>query len=474
MMHSPIQLQDIALSFPHKICFEGLSTQLHYGSRIAIIGENGCGKSTLLKILQGRVAPSSGTIKIPDNVCTGYVPQVIEQFESLSGGQRFKKAFTQALSVDPNLLMLDEPSNHLDLANRKSLMRLLKSFPGTLVLVSHDITLLRYCVDTLWYIDNGQVHLFSGNYDDLMREITIRRSSIEEEIISLNRQKKNLHQALMKEQNRASKSRIKGEKNIDNRKWPTIVSKAKVSRASETSNRKKANIVHKRQALSVRLIDLCLPEIINPKFSLSAQEAGSRALVAISAASVGYSDKILLHNLSLSITAQDRIAIMGDNGSGKSTLIKAILNDVKITKSGNWYLPKPQDIGYLDQHYATLNPHKSVLETIQELAPTKNHTEIRSHLNDFLFRKNEEVYALVSTLSGGEKVRLTLAQIAMKIPKLLILDEVTNNLDLKTRDYVIQVLQKYSGAMIVISHDEDFLRAIKITCAYLIRNCSLN
>src|SRR4051812_25913389 len=118
MMHSPIQLQDIALSSPHKTCFEGLTTQIHWGSRIAIIGQNGCGKSTLLQILQGNIT-SSGVVTMPHNVRTGYVPQVIEHFETLSGGQRFNRVLTQALSIDPNLLLLDEPTNHLDRANRQ-------------------------------------------------------------------------------------------------------------------------------------------------------------------------------------------------------------------------------------------------------------------------------------------------------------------------------------------------------------------
>jgi ATPase subunit of ABC transporter with duplicated ATPase domains len=128
------------------------------------------------------------------------------------------------------------------------------------------------------------------------------------------------------------------------------------------------------------------------------------------------------------------------------------------------------DIGYLDQHYGTLSPKKSVLETIADLVPTWSHAEIRRHLNDFLFRKNAEVNALVATLSGGEKVRLTLAQIAAKTPQLLILDEITNNLDLETREHVIQVLKEYPGSMIVISHDEDFLHAIDIQSWYEVKN----
>ncbi len=129
---------------------------------------------------------------------------------------------------------------------------------------------------------------------------------------------------------------------------------------------------------------------------------------------------------------------------------------------------KRKDIGYLDQHYGTLHPDKTVLETIADLVPAWSHAEIRRHLNDFLFRKNEEVNSPVSTLSGGEKARLSLAQIAAKTPKLLILDEITNNLDLETKEHVAQVLKAYPGAMIVISHDADFLEEIVVNSYFKI------
>lgn len=177
-------------------------------------------------------------------------------------------------------------------------------------------------------------------------------------------------------------------------------------------------------------------------------------------------DKPLLAQINFSLTAGDRIAIRGNNGTGKSTLVKAINNDPNIVKSGNWYVPKVSDIGYLDQHYATLSSHLTVLETIEALVPDWRPIDLRRHLCDFLFCKNEEVNALVSTLSGGEKARLTLAQIAAKTPKLLILDEITNNLDLETREHVIQVLREYPGSMIVISHDDDFLSEIEVNNQY--------
>lgn len=454
MIHKPIQIKDFDLSFPHKTCFEKFSCQIPYGSRIAIIGRNGSGKSSLLKM----IASLRG-----EDLVIGYVPQVIVDHRDLSGGQRLNKAVTQSLSLDPNVLLLDEPTNHLDSRNKKSLMRMLQNYSGTLIMVSHDKELLRQCTDTLWHIDNGKVHIFSGNYDDYMREIKLKRASIEGELELLSRQKKDMHHKLMQEQQRAAKSKAKGQKSIDQRKWPTVVSNAKAGRAEETSGRKKSAIDKRKSDLTESLSDLRLPEIIVPKFSLSGSDAGRGMVIQISGASVGYFEgQPILSGISLSLGSGERMAITGDNGSGKSTLIKAILGDESVCKTGEWHLIKREDIGYLDQHYGTLNPDKTVLETIADLVPHWSHAEIRRHLNDFLFRKNEEVNALVSTLSGGEKARLSLVQIAAKTPKLLILDEITNNLDLETKEHVVQVLKAYPGAMIVISHETDFLEEIGI------------
>src|SRR5579872_6655403 len=143
MIHKPIRLDNISLSFPHKTCFDNLSVHIPYGSRIAIIGRNGSGKSTLLKLLRGILPPTSGDIFIPEGITMGYVPQVIETFKLLSGGQRFNQSLTQALSNDPDVLLLDEPTNHLDRSNRQSLLRMIKAFPGTLVIASHDVALLQ-------------------------------------------------------------------------------------------------------------------------------------------------------------------------------------------------------------------------------------------------------------------------------------------------------------------------------------------
>lgn len=453
MTHRPIILEDISLSFPHKTCFENFSAQIQPGQRIALIGKNGSGKTSLLKMILEIVPPE---------VTTGYVPQTINEFDSLSGGQRFNKALSEALGKQPDILFLDEPTNHLDRSNRRSLMRMLQSYEGTLLVVSHDPELLRNCVSNYWYIDQGKLRIFSGRYDDYMRETRIRRDALEQKLQTLEREKRDTHDALMKEQERAKTSKLRGEKSIRERKWPTVVSAAKARNAVETSGRKKKTIRQQKNDLLEQLSELRLPDVIKPKFSLSsADSSAQQTILMISNAVCGY-EKPLLNNLNLQLKGTERLAITGDNGSGKTTLVRTILGDPAVKRCGIWQTPLHQEIGYLDQHYANLDPELSALEEIQACAPDWTHAEIRRFLNDFLFRKNEEVTTPSKQLSGGEKARLSLAQIAAKTPKLLILDEVTNNLDLTTREHVIQVLREYPGAMLVISHDEDFLRAIGV------------
>lgn len=466
-MHKPIQFKNLALSFPHKTCFSSFDGQILYGSRIAIIGRNGSGKSSLLKMLHGLIEPSDGEIKLPDSACMGYLPQQIEAFDSLSGGQRLNQALTQALAGQPDILLLDEPTNHLDKKNRRSLLRLLRAFRGTLVIVSHDVELLQSTIDTIWHIDNSRITVFSGNHDDYQREMAVKRAAIQQNLTQLATQKRDNHQALMKEQERAKNSRTRGEKHIRQRKWPTIRSATKVMNAVETAGHKQQAIHHKKQEISRQMAECRLPEVIKPKFSLSAKES-NRLLVAVRQGELAFPGNApVLTDINMHIHSRERIALIGDNGSGKSSFLKAIAGEKRLLKTGEWSITN--HIGYLDQHYDNLSG-ETVLDVIGNAMPKAAYLDSRSHLNDFLFRKNEEVNAPVSTLSGGEKARLSLAVIAAKTPELLLLDEITNNLDLETRKHMIEILREYPGAMIVISHDDDFLKAININRVFHVQN----
>jgi ATPase subunit of ABC transporter with duplicated ATPase domains len=262
----------------------------------------------------------------------------------------------------------------------------------------------------------------------------------------------------MKEQERIAKSKASGQKKVANKKWMKSVGDLKSMKAEKSQGKKLKSIDSKKQSLVKQLEDLRLPEIIVPKFSISASKIGSKMLLSIREASVGYPEKVVLDNINLSVMCGEKVAIAGNNGSGKTTLVNGILADPRIIRTGTWDVPKGE-IGYLDQFYKTLDPEKTAFEIIPD----------RKHLNDFLFRKNEEVYNKVKTMSGGEKVRLSLAFIAFNTPKLLILDEITNNIDLETKEHIIQVLREYPGSIIVISHDQDFLNEIGVDKYFILK-----
>ena len=465
-MQKPIFINKLILSFQNKICFKDFSTQIQPGDHVAIIGNNGSGKSSLLKIIKGDLVASGGEIQNNKGVVFGYVPQLIYEYENLSGGEKFNKTLSATFANRPDVLLLDEPTNYLDLKNRKTLMKMLSFYKGTLIIVSHDVELLRNFSDILWHIDNGTINIFNGKYDDYRRTISQKRQSIKEELGLLVKEKKETHKALMKEQQRAKKSKQRGEKFIEQKRWLPVVGDLKESSAKKTAGKKQATISDKKSSLNERLSNLRIPEIIRPNFSLTAKNIGSKTIVSVSEGQVGYQDKIILRDINISVSGSEHLAITGDNGSGKTTLLKAILNDSQIVKTGIWNLPRMENISYLDQNYSSLDSSKTVLETLINLAPEKTHAQIRDFLNDFLFRKNEEVNKQVSVLSGGEQSRLSLAKIALQTPKLLLIDEITNNIDLETKEHVVQVLKEYPGAMIIISHDIAFLKDIGITRYY--------
>lgn len=453
-MHSMIKIKNFSLSFPHKVCFEDFSTEIQRGDRVAIIGKNGSGKSSLLRMI------------VENNPEISFIPQIIDGFDALSGGERFNKELSRVLGENPEVLLLDEPTNHLDIDNRKSLMRMLNSYYGTLIVATHDEELLRNCFDILWHIDNGKVTIFRGKYEDYMRDLRLRYQSLSREVELLEREKKSMHERLMKEQQRTAKSKSSGEKKIANKKWMKSVGDLKAMKAEGSQGRILKNIDDKKQKLSKQLQDLYIPEVIVPKFQLSSAKSTGQILSIVDG-EVGYfEDDMIWKNINLSLMSDERLGIIGKNGSGKTTLIKAIIGDKNVITHGDWYCPRSEDIGYLDQHYQNLNPEKTVIEIIENANPSWNHAEIRRHLNDFLFRKNEEVSTKVRNLSGGEKARLSLAQIAARVPKLLILDEITNNIDLETKNHIVEVLQNYPSAMIIVSHDQMFLDKIDSVRCY--------
>lgn len=466
MIHNPININNISLSFGNKICFSEFSAKIYYRNKIGIIGNNGTGKSSLLKLIMKEIEPSSGSINIPEEVKIGYVPQTIEDKTTLSGGERFLKSLSNVLGQDMNLLLLDEPTNHLDYDNRKSLMKMLNRFSETLIVISHDEELLKNCVNIIWNIDEQKVNIFSGKYEDYLREQEINRDKNLGSLLDLKKEQKNLRSSLQFEQERAGKSKT----NLKNKreKDRSLRNKMKDT-ASRTTGKNKKKILELKKEIDEKLQNFKKIEIITPTFNISPKYIGSsKTLISIVNGSISYKDSNteVLKDIFLSINSNDRLLITGKNGSGKTSLIRAILNDPNIEKSGDWIIPKSESIGYLDQHYNTINPNISILDNIKKIIPYESEAEIRKTLSTFLFRTNEDVNTLCKDLSGGEKARLSLAQISVKTPSLLILDEITNNIDLNTKKHIIEILKEYPGALIIISHDKEFVKKVSINKEY--------
>lgn len=459
MTHNPIYIRNIALNFSEKICFEGFSAAIHSGCRIAITGSNGQGKSLLLKIIQGLFEPSSGTVNIPNALTFAYVPQTIDDFPHLSGAERFLRALSRALALKPDILCLDEPTNHLDIKNRRSLLAMLEGIKSTLIVVSHDKALLRCHFDTLWHIEEKRVHQFSGSFDEFEKQLKAHYEARHIQKQSLKRERMQAHLDLMREQSRAKKKKAYGEKKYDGDK---LALRSAQGRGQLTANKNRKRLTEETKAINDGL-SLRLPEIIKPNFVINASIGRSnRPVISIIDGSCGY-DKPIVSAVNLQICPSEKLAVIGPNGSGKTTLARAIIGHEAISCQGMWTMPPKSQIGYLDQHYGTLDPNLSPWEAIVNEAPSWTREQGRQHLNNFLFRKNEEVNTKIAYLSGGEKARLSLAMIAVRTPALLIVDEITNNLDMRTRAHVIEILNAYPGAVLAISHDEDFLRAINVT-----------
>ena len=356
----------------------------------------------------------------------GFANEEMEKtIRHFSGGWQMRLNLAQALMCPSDLLLLDEPTNHLDLDAIIWLEGWLKSYQGTLVLISHDRDFLDSVIDHIVHLEQQELILYKGSYSTFERTRAERLAQQQ--------------QAYEKQQ----AQRVHMESFIAR-------FKAKASKARQAQSRIKA---------LEKLEDLAPAHIDSPfDFIFRESDKISNQLINLKEASLGYSDKTILSNVKLQIMPGARIGLLGPNGAGKSTLIKTLAGELSLI-SGQLNQGENLAIGYFAQHQLdALDNAASPLLHLQRIASKEREQTLRNFLGGFDF-KGDRCDEVVVNFSGGEKARLALALIAWQKPNLLLLDEPTNHLDLEMRHALTMALQEFSGAVLVVSHDRHLLKS---------------
>jgi ATPase subunit of ABC transporter with duplicated ATPase domains len=518
-------LQDASYTHPNRdLLFKDINLAINKHDKIALIGNNGSGKSTLLQILAGTLLPSHGLARTESDPY--YVPQIFGQFNEhtiaqalqieekiaalkqilnghvtdenmtlladdwnieercneafakwnldipdlnqkmgmLSGGQK-TKVFLAGITIhNPEIVLLDEPSNHLDSGSRGILYDYIKSTTATLVVVSHDRTLLNL-LDTVYELSKRGITVYGGNYDFYAEQKMIESEALSQDL-------KNKEKALRKAKEieresieRQQKLDARGRKKQEKAGLPTILMNTLKNKAEKSTSHMKGVHAEKVGAISQDLSQLRASlsdkEKMKVDFDHSTLHKG-KVLVTAKDINFGYNHWLWNEPLNFQIISGDRIAIKGQNGSGKTTLIRMLLGDLQ-PQSGSVERANMKVV-YMDQDYSLIDNNLTVYEQAQHYnSGALQEHEVKIRLNRFLFTKEYWDKPCLA-LSGGEKMRLMLCSLTIsnQAPDMIILDEPTNNLDIQNIEILTAAISDYQGTLLVISHDEYFLKEIHV------------
>lgn len=453
-----------------KKLLDNVSFKLYKNEKLGVIGDNGAGKSTLLKIIMSHISFDDGYVKKYGRI--GYLPQdfsideekTVEEFLkdyemdgelmailkslklkdkysqkiiTLSGGEKTRLYFAGIILSKPKILILDEPTNHMDYEGINWLEKYVSKFEGGIIVVSHDRYFLDKTVSKILELDDGKTKEYSGNYSFYKeaKDKEFERAVMEYE--RYKKERKKLEEAARKHMERANRYNNMSQADFYRGKAAKIAKKAK-SIKSRVDHMQERNKPQK----SAR---------INLSFDNKKEKSGN---ILVSGENLKKSyRKTVFENISFEIAKQKRIGILGSNGVGKTTLLKAIVGREEI--EGNLFISSGVKIGYFSQELKNLDDNLSVLEELKKI--DKDESYVRTLLGSMLF-KDEDVFKGIKDLSLGEKVRIIFLKLVLGEHNLLILDEPTNFLDIKSREKIEEALLDYNGAILFVSHDRYFIR----------------
>ena len=511
-----IKLDNISKYFGSRLLFENISFEISEGEKIGFIGENGIGKTTLIKIMTGEIGCDDGTITKNNNLKIGYLSQqapadrnttvfgevlsayskLIEleqkiedvtldinlgsgdatqlaelqhrlqsQYEAeggfvyksmarstllglgfteddfsknltmLSGGEKTRVMLAKLLLSDCTLLLLDEPTNHLDIQSVEWLENFLLSYKGACLVISHDRYFLDKITTKTFELFENKIYSFDGSYSVYQQKRSEMFDAIQKKYENTIQEIERI-EAIIKQQRQWNR-----ERNIK-----TAESKQKsIDRLAKT---------------------LVAPPSEHDKisFEFRADKTGGNDVISADNISISYDGKRLFNNLSFNIKRGERIFLLGANGCGKSSLFKALLGLTDHT--GNVRLGSNISIGYYDQHQSDLDPDKTIFDEVYDSYSDKTITEIRNACAAFLFY-GEDVFKPISTLSGGEKARVSLIKLMMSGSNFLMLDEPTNHLDISSKEALENSFAEYTGTMFIVSHDRYFINRLADKIFYM-------
>ena len=482
-----LTINGITVRLGGRTILDGASASLPPGSRVGLIGRNGAGKSTMVKVIAGQLEPDGGSIDMPRGARVGYIAQeapagdatpfekVLEAdteraqlmaqsetetdpeklgdiyerliaidaytaparasqillglgfdeeaqnrpLDSFSGGWKMRVALAALLFSQPDLLLLDEPSNHLDLEAVMWLEDFLRSYKATIVVVSHERDFLNNVVDHILHLSGGKTTLYPGGYDAFERQRAERMAQI----------------AAAKANQEAQRAKLQDY---------IARNSARASTAKQAQSR--AKMLAKMQPIAELANDPTL------SFGFPDPEPLRPPLVTLDHAAVGYGDTPILKRLNLRMDPDDRIALLGRNGNGKTTFARLIAAQL-APMEGTMAATNRMRVGYFTQYQVEeLEADDTPLAHMTRVMKGATPAAVRAQLGRFGF-SGDRATATVGKMSGGEKARLALALITREAPHLLILDEPTNHLDVDAREALVQALNDYKGAVLIVSHD---------------------
>ncbi|GHE82256.1 ATP-binding cassette ATPase Uup [Thalassotalea profundi] len=506
-----IRITDGELAFGEDKILDGAELRVKQGERVCLVGRNGAGKSSLLKVLTGQQNLDDGQLVISNNVQLAmlqqdppescdlsifdYVAQGVKEnavlikryhelitiisedpseanldklaqvqhqldqanawqdeqriekvlsilalvadkkVNELSGGWLRKLALAKALVSNPDVLLLDEPTNHLDIKSVLWLEQFLKDFSGTIVFISHDRAFIRGLATRIVDLDRGKLTSYPGNYDEYVEQ---KQHDLQVE---------------------ATQNALFDKRLAEEEVWIRQGIKARRTRNEGRVRSLEKLRLERQQRREVKH---------QGDINISTGDRSGKLVFECEKLGVSFDDKRVIKNLDLLITRGDRLALIGANGTGKSTLIKLIMEQLQPT-TGTLRVGVNLDIAYFDQHRDQLDPKKTVQDTVadgkQDITVNGKTRHVLGYLQDFLFSP-KRARTPVRALSGGEKNRLLLARLFLRPSNLLILDEPTNDLDIETLELLEEVVANYSGTVILVSHDRDFVNNCVNSCLY--------